>query len=134
MRKIVDYLDYAGIPYESLNKPLTLKILEAKAYQLYRFRREHNYSGEVEVKAPPSIIYPIVNEIFDKIGYKELRSIPIRAGLRYQFMHLIPWSPPEPGMCSMILQCDLINYTIFTPDLHYVYLNCQPQQQLDYQI
>lgn len=134
MKKVVDYLDYSCIPYESLNKPLTLEILEAKAYQLHRHRQEHNYSGEVEVKAPPSIIYPIVNEIFDKIGYTEFRGIPIREGLRYQFMRLIPWSPPEPGMCAMILQCDLINYTAYTPDCHYVYLNCRPQQQLDYQI
>ena len=134
MKKIVDYLDYACIPYESLNKPLTLRMLEDKAYELYRRRSEHNYSGEVEVKAPPSIIYPIVNEIFDKIGYTEFRSIPIPQGIRYQFMHLIPWSPPEPGMCAMILQCDLINYTACTPDCHYVYLNCQPQQAIDYQI
>jgi len=134
MISITEYLDYACIPYESLNKPLTLRMLEDKAYELYRLRREHNYSGEVEIKAPPSIIYPIVNEIFDKLGYTEFRGIPIREGLRYQFMHLIPWSPPEPRMCTMILQCDLINYTAFTPDLHYVYLNCQPQQQLDYQI
>jgi len=132
--KIVDYLDYACIPYESLNKPLTLQMLEDKAYELYRCRLEHNYIGKVEIKAPPSIIYPIVNEIFDKIGYTEFRSIPIPQGLRYQFMHFIPWNPPEPGMCTMILRCDIINYTAFTPDCHYVYLNCQPQQQLDYQI
>jgi len=134
MKKIVDYLDYACIPYESLNKPLTLRMLEDKAYELYRCRLEHNYSSEVEVKAPPSILYPIVEEIFDKIGFKGFRDIPIPKGLRYQFMHLIPWSPLEPGMCTMILQCDLINYTAFTPDCHYVYLNCQPQQTIDYQI
>ena len=134
MKKLVDYLDYACIPYESLNKPLTLRMLEDKAYELYRRRLEHNYNSEVEVKASPSILYPIAKEIFDKIGYTEFRSMPIPQGLRYQFMHLIPWSPPEPGMCSMILQCDLINYTAFTPDCHYVYLNCQPQQAIDYQI
>ena len=134
MRKIVDYLDCACIPYESLNKPLTLQMLEDKAYQLYRCRKEHNYSGVVEVKAPPSILYPIANEILDKLGCTKLRGIPIRDDIRYQFMHLILWNPPEPGMCSMILQCDIINYTAFTPDCHFVYLNCQPQQQLDYQI
>ena len=134
MKKIVDYLDYACIPYESLNKPLTLRMLEDKAYELYRRRLEHNHNSEVEVKAPPSILYPIVEEIFDKIGFKGFRDIPIPKGLRYQFMHLIPWSPPEPGMCAMILQCDLINYTAFTPDCHYFYLNCQPQQAIDYQI
>ena len=134
MKKIVDYLDYACIPYEHLNKPLTLRMLEDKAYRLSRIRQENNYSGEVQIKGSASILYPIATEIFDKIGFAKFYGKPIHPTFRYQFMHFQIWSPPEPGMCTMILQCDLINYTAFTPDCHYVYLNCLPQQAMDYQI
>ena len=127
-----------GHPYEHLSDVLTLAMVEKKAYELLRARKEAGFDVDsVDVLVGHKLYQSLLSECLDRpLGLlikKDHHPSPLKC-FRYNHVVVCLWDSIPQDACSMVFLPDVHTHGADFPNLHFIWLNCKPIQAMDFQI